>query len=57
MALMGGALGSSKISKTVRLNDAAGSDNFTIIDGDGVPVFKVDSKGIIRTKGARIQRL
>ena len=58
MALMGGGkLGSSKISKTIRLNDAAGVDNFTVLDGDGVPIFKIDSKGVVRMRGGRIQRL
>ena len=53
----GGKIGYSNISKTIRLNDTAGNDSFTIVDGDGVPLYKLLSNGIIKTKVSRIQRL
>ena len=52
----GGKVGHSGTSKTVRLNDVDGTDNFTIKDADGVPIFKVDSKGVVKTRRG-IQRL
>ena len=57
MALLGGgkftSLGGSK---TIQLNDRAGTDEFVIKDSDGFPIFKVDSSGNVKTKG-RIDRI
>ncbi len=53
----GGRIGYSNISKTIKLNDTAGVDEFIIKDADGFPLFKIDSKGVVKMKGARIQRI
>jgi hypothetical protein len=57
MSLGMGKLGSNQISKTIRLSNTDGTDAWTILDGDGVPIHKFCSDGTIKTKAPRIQRL
>lgn len=56
-----GMIGSGMISplggaKTIRLSGTSGSEYFTVLDGDGFPIFRVDSTGNLLTKGG-VKRL
>ena len=56
MALLGGSKFTSLGgSKTIQLNDKAGSDGVIIKDSDGFIVAKLDSSGNLQLKG-RIKR-
>lgn len=52
----GGFIGGVSRSKSIKLNDTAGTDSFTIKDSDGFTIFQVTSDGTIKTKGG-IQRV
>jgi hypothetical protein len=36
--------------KTVQFNDCDGDDAYEMIDADGFTVFKVDSRGVVKTR-------
>jgi hypothetical protein len=42
-------------TKTVQLNDTAGSDGFVIKNSLGFTVLKLDSKGNVKLKGKEIK--
>ncbi len=53
MALFGAPVN----SKIIRLSDTAGTDGWIVKDSDDFPIFKIDSKGQIHSKGRGIQRI
>ena len=52
-----GRLGGIRGGKKITLNDENGVDEFVVTDKHGFPVFKVDSKGVVKMKGTSIQKL
>lgn len=48
----GGKIGGLSGTKTIQLNDAAGTDKLRVKDSDGFEVASIDSKGDLRLKGS-----